>query len=240
MSRSEDRETQALGASRIAALENEAEQAGKSDEFRRARAAVEEEISRMSEESRSALIEEYSGKSVEEADAQVRGGSFHANIAEAAEATAATKSLLGDDAGDAYISGGIDGLREVSGKVENRRIRRMLEDRSVSNEDIQAAIVEESGGEVGAGDGPTATTPGLSEEERNALGTTDEMLAALTEGMGEFPGAVNTLNTASQRLLRVAERLEGTSNVSSIYNIAEEGAGALFDGLVTAVTSLLP
>lgn len=237
LTRAPTENTRREGFQRISQLEEEASRAGKTDEFDRAKAVVEREIANMSEESRNALIERYSGKSIEQADAMVRGASAYNEGAEASSGAAGTKRLLGDDAADAYLTRGVAGLRENRDKVRSSRIREMLGDRSISDERIEAAIARETGGQVPGGEGPSATSPELSEEERRGLGTTEEMLAALSEGMGDFPGAVTQLDTASRRLLSVAERLEGANGAAAIMRVGE-GAGDGFADVASRVLGI--
>lgn len=244
MERSSDAQTRDRGRQRVSQLEREAQQAGKIEDYNAAQAAVETQLEAMNPETRERLANQYSGKTVAEAETRVSRAQDNAETAEAAGFVEGTKRTLGERAGSVYTAagGGVRGvaaLRRDSSDVTNRRIRDMLTDGTSSDSAIADAINAQAAGSAPGGEGPSATGAGENAEDVEARQTTEEMLASLAEGIEDFPDAVGRLDTASRRLEQVAEHLAAGANLAHVGDVgagAAPGASGLGTGIGAFMT----
>ena len=243
MERSGDPATAQRGAERIAQLRREAQQSGKGEDYERAKSAVDAEIGAMNPETRQRLAQQYSGKTVAEAETRISRAQDNANRAEDAGFQEGLNRSLGQRAGDLYTSAGggargVEALRRNPSEVSSRRIRDMLTDGTSTDTAIADAINAQAAGSAPGGEGPSATGAGENAEDVEARQTTEEMLASLAEGIEDFPGAVGRLDTASRRLEQVAEHLAAGANLAHVGDV---GAGAApgASGLGTGVGAFM-
>ena len=242
MAESEDEDTKVRGIAELARLQQQAERDGKTDAYRRAVAAVEGQIDTMSASSRRELVSRYEGLSVEDANVRISGATESANQALGDDVGMAMIETLGEAGARAFGAGGREGvraLREVRDSVTDTNIRRMLDpDSGATTEQIEDAVTQATSRGIDAGSGPSAAGAGTSEEERQALGDTAAMIAAITEGMEDLPGAVTQLDRASRRLDLAARNIESAVRGERIVDAAGEGAGGEERGLGFYVQNL--
>jgi hypothetical protein len=211
MAKSEDRDTARRGETALAEIRATAAREDKLDAYDQALSAVYTQINGMDEDARRNLVRSYSGMTTEQANERVDTAGRSAQRAQGADMQGSAVERLGSRAADTYARSGVEGLRRDANSVEDTRIREMLTDGHSTTAEIERAINTAIGAGVDGGSGATAEGAGMSAEERANLSGTDAMIAAITEGMGDLPGAAQRLDSAAARLERAAASLGGTS-----------------------------
>lgn len=216
MEKSGDPETERRGQIAREELRAQADRDGKSDEYSQALSAVMTQVNGMGEDARRNLTRSYAGMTAEQANERVSSAGAEAQRAQGADMQGAAVERLGTDAANTYAraGGGREGVRALrmnANSVQDTRIREMLIDGRSTDTEIARAIDTAIGAGTDAGAGATAEGAGMSAEERANLSGTDAMIAAITEGMGDLPGAAQRLDSAAARLERAASAMSGTS-----------------------------
>lgn len=215
MEKSKDRDTSRRGKQALEEIRATAQREDKLDMYDQALSAVYTQINGMDEDTRRNLIHSYSNLTTEQANTRVNEAGEHAQRAQGADMQGAAVESLGAIAANAYSAAGggragVEALRRNANSVQDTRIREMLNDGHSTTEEISRAIDGAIGAGTDAGSGATAEGAGMSEEERANLSGTDAMIAAITEGMGDLPGAAQRLDSAAARLERAASNMGGT------------------------------
>lgn len=224
MAQAEDEETKTRGRQELARLQESADP----DVWERVFTAVQGQVRSLSNATREDMAARVSGKSVEEATNLVNTAAAHAQQAEGADIQRARQGVLGQAAADAYTSAGggaagVAALRQNPGNVASSRIQRMLRE-GASDADIARAIDGDAGRRLDAGSSSTAEGAGVSEADQQGFESTEAMIAAISEGMESFPGAVNQLDEASRRLYETADRLADAAGIARIAGSQEAGS----------------
>lgn len=197
-------------------------------QYARALAAVQDQLGRggqagsMSSSARARMIEGIEGKSGQEVLAMVESAGEYANRSGGSDAMAARNDLLGKEAGAAYTRGGIAGLRANAAQIKNRRIRSMVEG-NATDDQIRAAVEGGARERVAAGEA-TAEGAGAGQDTESDA-TTEAMLQSISEGMENFPGAIQRLDEASQKLSETADRLADAAGIARAAGTVEAGGG---------------
>lgn len=197
-------------------------------QYERALDAVKDQLGRpgqagaMGSRARSQLIESIEGKTSAEVLSRVETAGETANSAGGFDSMAARNTLLGDAAGAAYSRGGVAGLRANASQIKNRRIRSMVEG-NATDDQIRAAVEGGARERVAAGE---ATAEGASSgQDPESDATTEAMLQSISEGMENFPGAIQRLDEASQKLSETADRLADAAGIARAAGTVEAGGG---------------
>lgn len=226
MSRSDDRNTREEGRRRMLELERSTRDP---DAFARAKAAVMTEVNALSEGTREDMAARLEGKTSAQAETLMAAVGRQAQEAQGADIQRARQGVLGVRAGAAYTqagggAAGVRALRERPEQVTDRNVRRMIEE-GKSDEEIAATIESGTRSRVESGAATTAEGAGTSAGDREAMEGTEAMIAAISEGMEDFPGAVQRLDEASQKLLETADRLTDAAGLARITGNLEAGSG---------------
>lgn len=226
MTRSEDRNTKEAGERRLQELKRDADP----DAFARAKAAVMTEVNALSEGTREDMAARLEGKTSAQAETLMAAVGRQAQEAQGADIQRARQGVLGVRAGAAYTNAGggaagVRALRERPEQITDRNVRRMI-DEGKSDEEIAEVIENGTRSRVRAGTETSAEGAGTSASEREGMEGTEAMIAAISEGMEDFPGAVQRLDEASQKLSETADRLADAAGLARVTGNLEAGSGS--------------
>jgi hypothetical protein len=226
MSRSEDKATRDAGRQRMLELERSSD----ADAFARAKAAVMTEVNALSAGTREDMASRLEGKTSDQAETLMAAVGRQAQEAQGADIQRARQGVLGVRAGAAYTNAGggaagVRALRERPEQITDRNVKRMI-DEGKSDEEIAEVIENGTRSRVRAGTETSAEGAGTSAGEREGMEGTEAMIAAISEGMEDFPGAVQRLDEASQKLSETADRLADAAGLARVTGNLEAGSGS--------------
>lgn len=226
MSRSEDRNTRERGTRRLQELLESSDP----EAFARAKSAVMTEVDALSDATREDMSARLQGKTVAQADQLMAAVGEQARKAQGADIQRARNNMLGVRGASLYTragggAAGVRALRDRPEMVTDRNVRRMLSE-GRSDAEIQEAIENGTRSRVDAGAETTSTGAGASEGERAGMESTEAMISAISEGMESFPGAVQRLDEASQKLSETADRLADAAGLARVVGNVEAGGGS--------------
>jgi adenine-specific DNA methylase len=133
---------------------------------------------------------------------------------------------------------GVRALKANPRLVQDANIRRLIES-GASDQEVLDAISSSTQSRVSSGEGVDAAGAGETSADRAGMEGTEAMIAAITEGMEDFPGAVNQLSEASRELTRAARVLQGASDLGSVAGMLQGGSGDS-NGLAVGAAAAIP
>ncbi len=253
MSRSDDKETARKGTQRLQELQDEPgyDEAFEAVEAVAGRTSGEGTLSRATIEDMAGRLE---GQTSEQAESLLDRAGDQATSAGANDLSAANKALLGDRAGRLYqeavakggSAAGVRALRNNAGAIQDAHIKQLVQS-GASTQEITEAIDAGTSSRVSTEGGVDAVGAGSTAEDRASMEGTEAMIAAITEGLEDFPGAVNQLSQASQELARTARELRGAASIGELAGMLNAGSGdspgfgtAVVAGAVNMIPSIGP
>src|SRR5690606_17616863 len=116
-----------------------------------------------------------------------------------------------------------------------------------STQEITEAIDAGTSSRVSTEGEIDAVGAGSTLEDRASMEGTGAMIAAITERLEDFPGAVNQLSQASQALARTARELGGAASIGELAGMRNAGSGdwpgfgaAVVEGAVNMIPGIGP
>lgn len=204
MTQSDDEETKQRGAAELERLKAE-----NGEDYADALDIVKGQVDALSDSDREDAAAQFAGRSVEEANQKVSNAVRAIDDMQAGSIANAEVTVLGSAAAAFDAAGGgeagAEALRRNPSQVKSTRIKRMIES-GASNADIAAAVEEETGRAIGS-DGVDAGGAADTAADGESGADSTALMDAISEGMTEFPGAVSTLQTASDQMLRAANAI---------------------------------